>query len=100
MNHPPTTCDRNQFLDKNDRPIKIEPDSINKAVPWYEQNWVTVSESLPITINGITYLQRWQDVMDRQTLPAYRAGDLSPGKSVAYIYWPLKRLAKGLKANR
>ena len=70
---------------------------INNAVSWYEQNWLRINESLPVTIDGTIYQQRWQDIMDHQTLPAYRENRLSHHQCVAYIYWSLKRLARGLR---
>ena len=74
----------------------ITPADISAMVTWYERNWARINEALPLTAQGTTYQQRWQDVMDVQTLPAWRAGTLGKAKSQAYVYAALTRIRSEL----
>lgn len=74
----------------------ITPADISTMVTWYERNWTRINDALPLTAQGTTYQRRWQDVMDRQTLPAWRAGTLGKVKSQAYVYATLKRIRSEL----
>ena len=93
--HPPTECDRSLFLDEHSKPLVITNGDITKSVSWYELNWDTVAEALPVTTEGTTYTARWQQIFDYQTLPAWRAGQLKE-LAIAYVYLALRQLFKGL----
>lgn len=94
--HVPTRCDRKLILSQSNKPLAITDDAIAKSVAWYERSWVAINESLPLSIEGTTYLPKWQDIFDKQTLPQWRAGHLSKAQSVAYVYLALRNLFKGL----
>ncbi|ESA38512.1 hypothetical protein N836_31725 [Leptolyngbya sp. Heron Island J] len=90
--HPPTECDR-ALKEK-----VITDGDIAKSVSWYEQNWERISIRLitSLTIEGVTYTQRWQEIFDYKTLPAWRSGQLK-GLAVAYVYLTLRQLCRGLR---
>ncbi len=92
MNHPPTTCDEELKL-------KVITDGdIQKAVSWYENHRERLKIFLPgKTISGVTYKDNWLELFDTQTLPAYHSSRLSHPQAVAYVYWALKRVARGLR---
>lgn len=90
----PTSCDEEL------KAKVITHGDCQNAVSWYERSWVQINEALPIAIDGVIYQPRWQDIMDRQTLPLWRSDKLSHPQAVAYIYWSLKRLARGLNEER
>ena len=91
--HPPTECTDEKALTK-----VITDGDIANSVSWYERNWEHISNRLGVslTIEGVTYTQKWQEIFDYQTLPAYRAGQLK-GLAVPYVYLSLRRLFKGIR---
>lgn len=97
MTHRPTQCDRSLFLGDNGKPLVIEHGAIVKAVSWYESSWMTISEALPIAIEGVTYTARWQEIFDYQTLPRWREGKHKHSWGVAYVYAALRRLFRGMR---
>ncbi|MEM9008202.1 MAG: hypothetical protein AAGE59_32420, partial [Cyanobacteria bacterium P01_F01_bin.86] len=92
MTHPPTECDRAL------KAKVITDGDIAKSVSWYERSWEQISTRLitSLTIEGVTYTQRWQKIFDYKTLPAWREGRLK-GLAVPYVYLELRRLFRGLR---
>ena len=97
MNHPPTQCIK--FLDEKGNPLVVTSDDIDKAIGWYETNWMAVSMALPVTVWGTVYTVRWQERFDNQTLPLWRDGKLRLNLAVAYVYAALRRLCTALKSK-
>lgn len=95
--HVPTRCDRKLILGQSNKPVAITDDAFAKSVAWYERSWVQINESLPLSVEGITYLPLWQDIFDKQTLPQWRAGQLSKAQATAYVYLASRNLFKGLR---
>lgn len=101
MTHPPTQCDRKLFLDDHGKPIKATPEDIENSVKWYERNWENISAAIAnnLTIEGVTYAAKWQEVFDYKTLPAWREG-MPKRLAEAYVYGKLRRLWRAMETRR
>lgn len=90
--HPPTHCTK-------DLTKPVTDEDIANAAQWYEANQGRIASALPVTVGGTTYSERWQQRFDRETLPQWRAGKLSPTLVRASIYAALRRLYRGMEGQ-